>query len=111
MTPIAQVFKWPLACNIIYLLKYTHEFSKLFWHHNLIFLKNISHDRGNTKQGNIGALAKVKAVFDLKPLIANFKHIDDIPKEAIDSSSMAMNIIQTFFANVKDKCNESELEM
>jgi hypothetical protein len=63
------------------------------------------------QRGDIAALAKLKAVFELKPLIQDIDNTDDIPNEAIGSSSMAMNIIQTFFAKVEAKRNESECKV
>src|ERR1700691_2577737 len=60
------------------------------------------------QRGDIAALAKLKAVFELKPLVQSINDMDDVPNEAIGSLSMAMNIIQAFFAKVEAKHNESE---
>jgi len=54
---------------------------------------------------------KIKAVFELKVLTANFKHSDDILTEAIKCSAMAMNIIQSFFGTIENKCNEREFKV
>jgi hypothetical protein len=55
---------------------------------------------------NIASLSKTKAVFELKPLTTNTW--DDIPLEAADASSMAMNTLQTFYSMVENKRNASE---
>jgi len=51
----------------------------------------------------------MKAQFELKPLIAEGHNVDDLPESAVNSSAMAMNILQTFFSEIEAKRNESEL--
>jgi hypothetical protein len=58
---------------------------------------------------DISALKKMKAQFELKPLIAEGHNVDDLPESAVNSSAMAMNILQTFFSEIEAKRNESEL--
>jgi hypothetical protein len=59
------------------------------------------------KRGDIAALTKIKAVFELMPLTTTSAHTDDVPSDAVACSCMAMNTIQTFFASVENKRNES----
>jgi hypothetical protein len=52
------------------------------------------------------SLSNIKAVFELKPLTTETS--DDVPEEAAEASSMAMNVVQTFYSMVESKRNESE---
>ena len=54
---MTRVIKW---CLIIYLVKYSHDYNKFTWHNNLLFLKNIGSNNGNTKCGAEHVLLDLK---------------------------------------------------
>jgi hypothetical protein len=59
-------------------------------------------------ESDISALKKMRAQFELRPLVVNGFNVDDLPPTAVESSTLALNVFQTFFTEVEDKRNESE---
>lgn len=50
----------------------------------------------------------MRAQFELKPLTANDINLDDLPNGAIECSAWALNIFQTFYAEIEDMRNASK---
>ena len=59
-------------------------------------------------KSDLSTLKKLGAQFELKPLVTNSFNIDDLPPAAVESSTLALNIFQTFVTEVEDKRNESK---
>jgi hypothetical protein len=56
----------------------------------------------------MSSLKKMRAQFELKPLISNSFNFDDLPASAIESSALVLNIFQMIFTEVESKRNESK---
>ena len=52
----------------------------------------------------ITGLGKIRPIFELRPLMPN----KNVPTEAVERLSMAMNVVQSFCSKVEAKRNESE---
>jgi hypothetical protein len=61
-----------------------------------------------SNQSEMSSLKKMRAQFELKPLISNSFNFDDLPASAIESSALALNIFQMIFTEVESKRNESK---
>lgn len=81
---------------LVLISRFLISFGNHHHHHKLILLP--------FQKPSIPALAKIKAIFQLSPLTVLSAH--DVPSQAVDSSAIAMNTLQTLYTKVEEKCNE-----